>query len=62
VARREKALRGVRVWFVSSGPLDDSAGREVIPPTRQVEILMERVGAQKHFTFGGRLAPDARPR
>jgi menaquinone-dependent protoporphyrinogen oxidase len=60
VARHEKALRSVPVWFFSSGPLDDSAGREAIPPTRQVRILMERVGALGHVTFGGRLAPDAR--
>jgi menaquinone-dependent protoporphyrinogen oxidase len=60
VARREKALRAVPVWFFSSGPLDDSAAQEIIPPTRQVEILMERVGALRHVTFGGRLAPDAR--
>ncbi len=60
VARRERLLRSVPVWFFSSGPLDDSAARGVIPPTRQVEVLMERVGAQGHLTFGGRLAPDAR--
>lgn len=60
VTRREKDLRGVPVWFFSSGPLDDSAERQVIPPTRQVEILMERVGAKGHVTFGGRLLPDAK--
>jgi menaquinone-dependent protoporphyrinogen oxidase len=60
VTRREKDLRGVPVWFFSSGPLDDSADRQVIPPTTQVEILMERVGAQGHATFGGRLLPGAR--
>ena len=60
VTRREKDLRSVPVWFFSSGPLDDSADRQVIPPTRQVEILMERVGAQGHVTFGGRLLPGAR--
>ena len=60
VARREKELRGVPVWFFSSGPLDDSAAHHVIPPTKQVEILMERVGAQGHMTFGGRLLPDAK--
>ena len=60
VTRREKDLRSVPVWFFSSGPLDDSADRQIIPPTRQVEILMERVGAQGHVTFGGRLLPDAR--
>ena len=60
VNRQEKRLRGVPVWFFSSGPLDDSAERETIAPTRQVSTLMERVGAQGHITFGGRLAPDAR--
>jgi len=48
------------VWFFSSGPLDDSAARTPIAPTRQVSVLMGRVGAQGHATFGGRLAPDAR--
>ena len=60
VTRREKDLRSVPVWFFSSGPLDDSADRQIIPPTTQVEILMERVGAQGHVTFGGRLLSDAR--
>ncbi|MGO9828896.1 MAG: flavodoxin domain-containing protein [Myxococcaceae bacterium] len=59
VRERQTDLRKVPVWFFSSGPLDDSATRAAIPPTRQVEILMERVGAQGHITFGGRLAPDA---
>lgn len=60
VARRERDLRRVPTWFFSSGPLDETANRETIPPTKQVEILMERVGAQSHVTFGGRLAPDAK--
>ena len=60
VARNEDVLRTVPTWFFSSGPLDDSAARGDIPPTRQVEILMDRVGALGHKTFGGRLAPDAR--
>jgi menaquinone-dependent protoporphyrinogen oxidase len=59
VAHREGDLRRVPVWFFSSGPLDDSASRGTIAPTRQVDILMERVGALGHATFGGRLAPDA---
>jgi menaquinone-dependent protoporphyrinogen oxidase len=59
VNRKELQLRRVPVWFFSSGPLDDSADVELIPPTRQVKILMERVGAQDHVTFGGRLSPDA---
>jgi hypothetical protein len=50
----------VPVWFFSSGPLDESAERRVIPPVDQVRVLMDRVGAQGHVTFGGRLAPDAR--
>jgi menaquinone-dependent protoporphyrinogen oxidase len=60
VRRREADLRGLPVWFFSSGPLDESAGQREIPPPRQVEELMERVGALGHATFGGRLAPDAR--
>ena len=59
VNRRERDLRRVPVWFFSSGPLDDSARGGAIGPTRQVETLMERLGAQGHTTFGGRLAPDA---
>lgn len=60
VSRQEKRLRGVPVWFFSSGPLDDTADRKTIAPTPEVEVLMERVGAQGHVTFGGRLAPDAK--
>jgi menaquinone-dependent protoporphyrinogen oxidase len=59
VNRQEKRLRGVPVWFFSSGPLDESAEHNAIAPTRQVTTLMERVGAQGHVTFGGRLTPDA---
>ncbi len=57
---REKKLRSVPVWFFSSGPLDETADHQPIAPTTQVEVLMERVGAQAHVTFGGRLSPDAR--
>ena len=53
-------LLRVPVWFFSSGPLDDSAERNAIPPTRQVKSLMDRVGARGHATFGGRLLPNAR--
>jgi menaquinone-dependent protoporphyrinogen oxidase len=60
VDRHESALRRIPVWFFSSGPLDDSAERESIAPTRQVQTLMARVGALGHATFGGRLAPDTR--
>jgi menaquinone-dependent protoporphyrinogen oxidase len=60
VERHIDALRRIPVWFFSSGPLDESAKKEPIAPTREVAILMERVGAQGHMTFGGRLATDAR--
>jgi menaquinone-dependent protoporphyrinogen oxidase len=60
VARNVAALRRVPVWFFSSGPLDDSAAKEEIPPPTQVAVLMERVGALGHATFGGRLPADAR--
>jgi menaquinone-dependent protoporphyrinogen oxidase len=60
VARRQRDLRAVPVWFFSSGPLDDSSDRHAIPPTPQVQMLMERVGAIGHVTFGGRLSSDAR--
>lgn len=60
VSRRARDLAHVPVWFFSSGPLDDSAARDVIAPTRQVETLMQRVGAQAHETFGGRLGRDAK--
>jgi hypothetical protein len=60
VARRQRGLRRVPVWFFSSGPLGDSSDREDIPPTLQVQVLTEGVGALGHVTFGGRLAGDAR--
>lgn len=47
------------VYFFSSGPLDDSARTQEIPPTKQVAGLMEQVGARGHVTFGGRLTPGA---
>ena len=59
VNREVESLRRVPVWFFSSGPLDDSADGDAIPPTRQVQALMERVGARGHMTFGGRLSADA---
>ena len=58
VERHVAALRKVPVWLLSSGPLDDSADTKEIPPTEQVSVLAERIGAQAHVTFGGRLLPD----
>lgn len=60
VARHVRALRGMPVWFFSSGPLDHCAGEREIPPCPEVAVLMERVGACGHITFGGRLEPEAR--
>lgn len=54
-----RALRDRPVWFFSSGPLDDSARGGGIPPTPQVQELMDFVCAKGHSTFGGRLKPDA---
>jgi len=59
VRRNSERLRELPVWLVSTGPLDDSAERDDIPATKQVQKLAARVGAQGHVTFGGRLAPDA---
>jgi menaquinone-dependent protoporphyrinogen oxidase len=59
VARHARALRARPVWMFSSGPLDDSAQRTALAPTRAVAALMARIGAKGHATFGGRLAADA---
>jgi menaquinone-dependent protoporphyrinogen oxidase len=59
VKRRTAELRELPVWLFSSGPLDASAEEHEIPPTPQVRHLMDRIGAQGHETFGGRLAPGA---
>lgn len=60
VRKNVEQLRKVPVWFFSSGPLDDSADRRKLPPTPQVSVLAEWVGAKGHVTFGGRLLPDAK--
>lgn len=60
VRRNAAALRELPVWLVSSGPLDDSAEKQEIPPTKQVKKLADRIGARGHVTFGGSLAPDAK--
>jgi len=53
-------LRDRPVWLVSSGPLDDSATTEEIPPVKQVASVMSAIGARGHVTFGGRLEADAK--
>lgn len=57
VKRHTAELRSKPVWLFSSGPLDESATEETIPPVRGVKKLMERVGAVGHMTFGGRMLP-----
>jgi menaquinone-dependent protoporphyrinogen oxidase len=59
VRRHAKELRKRPTYFFSSGPLDDSAAQNDIPPVKGVGALMERTGARGHITFGGRLSPDA---
>ena len=60
VRRHRKALTSLPVWFFSSGPLDDSATAEEIPPVRFVRKAMDRLGARGHMTFGGRMPADAK--
>ena len=59
VASHLTALRKVPVWIFSSGPLDTSASTHPIAPVDEVRVLMQRMGAQGHMTFGGRLPADA---
>ncbi|MGX9791135.1 flavodoxin domain-containing protein [Mycobacterium sp. MMS18-G62] len=59
VRRNTAALRELPVWLVSSGPLDDSAEQNDIPPTKQVAKLAHRIGARGHVTFGGHLSAHA---
>lgn len=59
VENQAAALRTRDVWFFSSGPLDDSSGKKVIPPLPNVSRLMLSVGAHGHATFGGRMEPGS---
>ena len=60
VKRFAPSMRQRAVWFVSSGPLDDSALTREIPPVKQVIRAMAATGARGHLTVGGRLEPDAK--
>jgi len=60
VRRHADELGKLPVFFFSSGPLDDSAAERDIPPVKGVQALIDRVGAQGHVTFGGRLSAHAR--
>jgi len=56
VKRNADALRLVPVWLFSSGPIGELATREPdAPPVRRVARLMEKLAAQGHVTFAGRL-------
>ena len=67
VEQRIADLRRTPVWFVSSGPLDDSATQGTLPASPQVDLLMARAGAQGHITVDrwadqiARALPSARP-
>lgn len=54
VKRHRRSLTGLPVWLFSSGPLDDRALRDEIPPVRWVQKAMLDLGARGHLTFGGR--------
>lgn len=57
VERHARALARIPVWLFSSGPLDDSASTRKLVPPRVVRALVDRIGAQAHVMFGGRLEP-----
>jgi menaquinone-dependent protoporphyrinogen oxidase len=59
ISRHARELARKPVWLFSSGPLDDSATQQVIPPVAQVQRFMEWLGVRGHMTFGGRLPADA---
>ena len=59
VRRHRRQLQKSPVWLFSSGPLDDSAAKDTIPPVRFVRRTIERIGARGHMTFGGRLEAGA---
>ncbi|MGH4031196.1 flavodoxin domain-containing protein [Actinomycetota bacterium Odt1-20B] len=60
--RARRSLRTRPVWLFSSGPLDPSASEREIPPVRGVRRIADRLDAEGHITFGGRLDESARGR
>ena len=60
IRRYGTALEKMPVWLFSSGPLDDSAVAEEIPPVGFVRKVLERIGARGHVTFGGAMPADAK--
>ncbi|MDR1824689.1 MAG: flavodoxin domain-containing protein [Bifidobacteriaceae bacterium] len=59
VKKHAKALRELPVWLVSSGPLDDSAEKQELPPPPGVAKLAQSIGARGCATFGGVLDESA---
>lgn len=55
VRRHRSALAQMPVWLFSSGPLDESARPGDIAPVPQVQSIAQRIEANGHMTFGGRL-------
>ncbi len=53
------ALQTKPVWLFSSGPLDDSAHQQELPPVRFVRKAMHQTHARGHITFGGRMPAEA---
>ncbi len=60
VKHHAAALRGLPVWLVGSGPLDDSAEKGTFDLGEGLRALAERVGARGTQAFGGYLAADAK--
>jgi len=60
VKRHAKQLRQRPTYLFASGPLDDSAAKDALPPVKGVQALMDKVHASGQMTFGGRLTPDAK--
>lgn len=60
--RHRRALLDRPVWLFSSGPLDSSAsaGDDDRLPVRAAVKVADRLDAQEHVTFGGRLVAGAR--
>lgn len=60
IRKHRVALQTKPVWLFSSGPLDDSASKQEIPPVRFVKNASRLVHARGHLTFGGRMPAEAR--
>ncbi|NNC93531.1 MAG: flavodoxin [Acidimicrobiia bacterium] len=57
--QHRSALRAKPVFLFSSGPLDDSAHTQDLPPVRFVRKHMRQTHARGHITFGGRMPAAA---